>query len=68
VCVWGRRFVAVMEFIWQRFLSLAELWCHEGWSWLPTRMRFSGGGGLKELPGIRRLLWFCIDGSGPLPC
>lgn len=28
----------------------------------------SGGVGPEELPEIRRLLWSCIDGSGPLPC
>lgn len=38
LCVWERRFIAVIEFIWQRLLHLAELWCQEGWSLFLTRM------------------------------
>lgn len=38
LCVWGRRFIAVIEFIWQKLLHLAELQCQESWSWFLTRM------------------------------
>lgn len=38
LCVWRRRFIAVVQFIWQRLLHLVEFWCQESWSWFLTRM------------------------------